>query len=288
MSEATGTPLALPPGGWKLWSRQIGGILRLEIFKNLFGKRALPVYLLAAAPVLLMMVRILAKMSDDSLGDIASAETAFAQIYYVLFMRVVLYVGCVFIFISQFRGEVVDEILHYYFLTPVRREVLTAGKFLAGVIATAGILSLSVAASYILLLIPHGTGATLDHLFSGPGLGHLIAYVGATTFACVGYGALFLTLGLVFRRILTVVLLSILLWGIEGINFLMPALLKKFSVIHYVQSLTPVPIDEGALALIAEPTSPWIAVPGLIVFAGVLLFISAQSLKRLEIRYEGE
>ena len=37
---------------------------------------------------------------------------------------------------NLFRGEVVDRSLHYYFLAPVRREVLVVGKYLSGLIAT--------------------------------------------------------------------------------------------------------------------------------------------------------
>jgi hypothetical protein len=35
-----------------------------------------------------------------------------------------------------FRGEIVEKSLHYYFLSPMRRELLVAGKFLAGLITT--------------------------------------------------------------------------------------------------------------------------------------------------------
>ena len=45
-----------------------------------------------------------------------------------------MYFGCVGIFTYLFRGEVVERTLHYYFLSPVRREVLMAGKYFAGLI----------------------------------------------------------------------------------------------------------------------------------------------------------
>ena len=37
---------------------------------------------------------------------------------------------------NLFRGEILDRSLHFYFLAPIRREVLMAGKFLAGLLAT--------------------------------------------------------------------------------------------------------------------------------------------------------
>jgi hypothetical protein len=42
--------------------------------------------------------------------------------------------------------------------------------------------------------------------------------------------------------------------GWEWINFLLPPALKKISVIHYLQSLCPVPVPHGPFALPAEPT----------------------------------
>jgi hypothetical protein len=38
---------------------------------------------------------------------------------------------------------------------------------------------------------------------------------------------------------------GLLLYGWEWINFLLPPGLKKVSVIHYLQSLVPVPMSEG-------------------------------------------
>ena len=38
------------------------------------------------------------------------------------------------IFSNLFRGEMLEKTLHYYFLTPMRREMLVAGKYLAGLI----------------------------------------------------------------------------------------------------------------------------------------------------------
>jgi len=38
------------------------------------------------------------------------------------------------IFSNLFRGEMLEKTLHYYFLTPMRREMLVAGKYLAGLV----------------------------------------------------------------------------------------------------------------------------------------------------------
>ena len=58
---------------------------------------------------------------------------------------------------NLFPGEMLDKSLHFYLLTPVRREVLLAGKYLAGLIATTLIFTTSTALQVLILL------AQFDH-----------------------------------------------------------------------------------------------------------------------------
>ena len=60
----------------------------------------------------------------------------FAGVFQFFFLRLAIFFGCLGIFMNLFRGEVLDRSLHFYFLAPIRREVLMAGKFLAGLLAT--------------------------------------------------------------------------------------------------------------------------------------------------------
>jgi hypothetical protein len=46
-----------------------------------------------------------------------------------------------------------------------------------------------------------------------------------------------------------------------------------------------VPVSEGPFALLAAPPAPWLAVVGLLLFAGVLLALSARRVRRMEILY---
>jgi uncharacterized membrane protein len=88
--------------------------------------------------------------------------------------------------------------------------------------------------------------------------------------------------GLFFRN---PIIPALVLYGWEWLNFLLPPLLKKISVIHYLQSLTPVPVSEGPFAVIAEPTPAWIAVPNLIVVTALVLILASRRIRRMEVRY---
>jgi hypothetical protein len=116
----------------------------------------------------------------------------------------------------------------------------------------------------------------------GPGIGQLFSYAVITILACVGYGAFFMVVGLFFRN---PIIPALVLYGWEWINFLLPPLLKKISVIHYLNSLVPVPLSEGPFAVVAEPTPAWISIPGLLIVTVLVLFVASRRIRRMEIRY---
>lgn len=281
MSPTSGFDPPPDPGtSWPLWIRQVVAIVRLEWFRTLIGRRSLPVWLFAGLPVLFFLLRMIAPIEDRE--DIASAVLAFAKIHNLLIVRLVAFVSCLLVCTNLFRGEMVHQTLHYYFLAPVRRSVLVAGKFVGGLVATAAILCASTAASFFLLLLAHGSSGAASHLTEGPGIGQLIGFVAATALATLGYGAVFLLVGLLFRN---PIVFAVFFWLWEWANFILPSTLKKISVVHYVQSASPVPIDQGPLAVVISTTSPWIAVPGLLAVAAAFLAISSVLLRRTEIRY---
>ena len=266
----------------QLWLRQIAAIMRLELKKNFFGKRAVLVYLLAMMPVgLLLLIAILPPAAREWL-DFTAYPKIFSGLYNALILRAVIFFGCAWIFMNLFRGETVDRSLHYYFLSSVHREVLVAGKYISGLV-TSSILFVGVTVvSMLLMFFPHFYSASMRFFFEGPGLSQLFWYVLITLLACIGYGAFFLVVGLFIRN---PIIPALLLYGWEWLNFLLPPLLKKISVIHYLNSLVPLPMKEGPFAVVADPTPAWIAVPSLVIVTAIVLAISAYRIRRMEIRY---
>jgi ABC-type transport system involved in multi-copper enzyme maturation permease subunit len=186
---------------------------------------------------------------------------------------------------NLFRGEIVDRCLHYYFLCPVRREVLIVGKYLSGLLTTITLFSFTTLASIFLLYFPRDATESVQYFSRGPGLGHALIYLGITVLACVGYGAIFLVIGLFFRN---PIIPALLVYGWEWINFLLPPVLKKASVIHYLHSLTPVPMSEGPFAVVAERAPAWLSVLSLVGFTAFILIIAGFRIRRMEIMYGGD
>ena len=270
---------------WSLWGRQIAAILRLEVRKNFIGKRAILIYLLAATPILLMAA-LSAEINwqqsrNNNIGEI---NIIFANLYEGLILRTIVFFGCAWIFMNLFRGEVVDRSLHYYFLSPVRREVLVCGKYLSGLVASLVLFSVCTAGSLLFLYVGLGSSGW-NYFLDGPGKGQAVAYLGITALGCVGYGAVFLVIGLFFRN---PIIPALLIYGWEFINFLLPPVLKKISVIHYLHSLSPVPVPEGPFAMVVEPTPAYLSIPGLLIVTAAVLVLASFQIRRMEINYGGE
>ena len=270
---------------WSLWTRQTLAILRLEIRKNFLSRRALLLYLIAASPLGLLTLFAIFRLPEDDALTFSSLSPGFAAIYGGLILRTLVFFGCAWVFMNLFRGEVVDRSLHYYFLAPVRREILVIGKYLSGLIATIVLFSITTIGSMLILYFSIFPSESARFFTEGAGAGQLLAYLGVTILACIGYGAIFLLVGLFFRN---PIIPALLLYGWEWINFLLPPLLKKLSVIHYLHSLVPVQMSEGPFAVLVEPTPAWISVPSLLLFTGVVLFLASLHIRRMEISYAGE
>jgi ABC-type transport system involved in multi-copper enzyme maturation permease subunit len=263
--------------------RQLGAVFRLELARTFLGRRAWLLYVAALLPVGLMLLYafVLSRLRDNS-ESVAATVQMYAHVYQILLLRMVVFFGCLWAFLNLFRGEVLDRSLHFYFLTPVRREILVVGKFLAGWVGTSLLFGLSTLVSCLLLYVPFGAASFSDHLLGGPGLGQLLTYLGITSLACLGYGAVALLLGLFFTN---PILPAVLLFGWELINFLLPPMLKRLSVIHYLKSLAPVPVSEGLLAVVGEPSPGWLSVLGLAILATALVALSCWWVRSMEIRY---
>ena len=267
---------------WALWLRQIRAIFRLEIEKNFLGRRSILLYLLALLPIAPLLILAPFTPPDREWQDFTQYSMIFAVFYGGLVLRTIVFFGCAWIFMNLFRGEIVDRSLHFYFLSPLRREVLVVGKYLSG-LATAIILFTGTTIICLLLLyFPHFPSESTRFFLDGPGLTQLLTYAGITMLACVGYGAFFLVVGLFIRN---PIIPAVVLYFWEWLNFLMPPLLKKVSVIHYLHSLVPVPVSEGPFAVVAEPTPAWIAVPSLIGVTILVLVLASYRIRHMEIRY---
>lgn len=225
--------------------------------------------------------------------NLGEDSVVFASIFQFFFLRLAIFFGCLGIFMNLFRGEVLDHSLHFYFLSPVRREVLMAGKFLAGLLATCTIFVTSELLQTVAFLWHFPPNMRDLYLYHNHGLEHAAVYLGVTVLACIGYGSFFVVAGMLFRNPILPAA-AILIW--EGINPFLPSVLKQISVIYYLKTLCPVdiPTPPGTppvLALLiwnSDPISAPVAIVGLLAVSLFALYISSVQVRRMEINYTTE
>jgi ABC-type transport system involved in multi-copper enzyme maturation permease subunit len=273
----------LPPiSSWALWRRQLAAVVRFELRKGFGGRRSIGLYLLALAPPLIFALRLLLPHTVSDPGDLGEAAHLMAEAYQGFIQRIIIFLGCVLIFGNLIRREVLDRSLHFYFLAPLRREVLVVAKYLTGLVVSLGIFGGSTLLTFFLVYLPYDGRLRNAFLLHGPGLSHLGSYLLVTALGCAGYGAAFLMLGFFFR---SPALPALGLFGWEFIHFLLPPVLKQLSIIHYLQALCPVPVSEGPFALLSDAPAPWVSICGLLVLSVVLVTVAALRIRRMEISY---
>jgi ABC-type transport system involved in multi-copper enzyme maturation permease subunit len=268
---------------WALWWMQGRRLVRIEVRRNLFSWKASWIYFLAFVPAVIILIHLLVDTHPAFLlGEDTGVLAGVVQFYYI---RLGVFFGCLGIFSRLIRGEMIERSLHFYLLAPVRREVLLLAKFVAGSISALLLFGTAILADFTLMYAGFGA-AGQDYVFHGPGLGQLQAYLAIVVLACLGYGAVFLLLSMMFRNPMPAAMLFL---GWEAINPVMPSLLQKISVASYLRHLMPVNVPgDGIFALLTvqtEPVPAWAAVLGLLILIAAVLAYSCVRIRRLEIRY---
>ncbi len=219
-------------------------------------------------------------------------RTIFAGIFQFFYLRLAIFFGCLGMFMYLFRGEMTNRTLHYWFLAPARREVLLAGKYAAGLIASAAIFGGGALLAFAALLWPHDS-VQVQAYWNAGGMAHAFWYATAAALGCVGYGSVFLALGLYIRNPI-VPAAVLLVW--EGANGILPHVLQKISILYYLQSLCPVPAPMEAdaptlIRLLASPAAPASrpgAMLGLLLVTAFVLWIAGLAVRRMQISYGSE
>ncbi len=227
--------------------------------------------------------------SVHPLMDFEEDRRIFAGVFQFFYLRLAIFFGCLGIFMNLFRGEMLDKTLHFWFLVPTRREVLLAGKYGAGLIASTVIFAGGALLCFGIMLQTHSS-AEVQAYWHSAGLAHTFWYAVTAMMGCIGYGSVFLAAGMLMRN---PIIPAAVLLGWEAINGFLPAILQKLSVLYYLQCLCPVPAptDESMPALLklllspAAPVSRWGAILGLLTVTALVLWIACIAIRRMEVTY---
>jgi ABC-type transport system involved in multi-copper enzyme maturation permease subunit len=253
----------------------------MELKRYVLARRWLGVYAAAFAPVgLLVIAAFQIRRNPPSISDLSEMYAVLFQTY---MLRLAIFLSCALVFSQLFRGEILEKTLHFYLLAPVRREVIAAGKYLAGVAALTVLFTTTTILTNILIYIPRSSWQ--EFFLEDAGLSNLFWYVLVTVLACVAYGSIFTLCGLLFRNPITSAFV-VGLW--EAFYFILPETLQKFTVMHYLQSLLPLVIDRGPFSVVIDPSGVlW----SILILAGVaagFVWTAGKVLSRSEVTYAAD
>ena len=221
---------------------------------GLRAKRSRAFVLLSAVPVLLMIiVRVVdAKESGDF----------FTKVMLSLYFQLLVPVLALFFGSSTVNEELDNKTLVYLTTVPVRRRAVLLGKYLAAFLLAA----LLVADGFLLCFL----AAALDRLDDAAAWGELGLFLGAALLALFCYSTLFTALGAFMKK--SILLGLFFVFGWESIVQYFPGVTQKFTVIHWIKSLLPIPAGEGGFLIFQLQPSP--PLPSVLVpLAAGLLFL---------------
>jgi len=143
--------------------------MRMELARTLTLWGSLRLLFLAFAPAFI----IAAHAIQDRHCNLQEETLVLGGIIQLYYVRFGIFFGCLGIFVRLVRGELAERTLHYWFLAPVRREVLVVGKFVAGVLTTVLVFGAGILTSFWLMYVHFDAGQ--DFVLNGPGLAQLRA-----------------------------------------------------------------------------------------------------------------
>jgi len=242
-------------------SRSIRILFRSFFSSGLRAKRTRVFILLAMVPVLL----VLAARVMESVGSVSASDVAgfFGHFMLSLYFQLLIPVLALFFGTSIVNEELDNKTLVYLTTVPVPRRQVLLGKYLAAFLLAA----LLIASGFLLCFL----AASLTRLGDPDAWGQLGVFLGTALLALFCYASLFTALGAFMKKSILVGLFFVFGW--ESVVQYFPGVTQKFTIVHWVKSLLPIPPGQDSFLIFQlQPSPPLQSV--LTLLAGGLLFLS--------------
>ena len=239
-------------------------VIFASFFKAGFkAKRTRVFILLGLVPVVLMLAaRVMESVGSLSAG--ASGEF-FAKVMLSLYFQLLVPVLALFFGSTIVNEELDNKTLVYLTTVPVRRRAVLLGKFLASF--TLG--ALLVGCGFLLCFL----AASLTRLGDAAAWEELAVFLGTSLLALFCYMALFTAGGTFMKKSILVGLFFVFGW--ESVVQYFPGVTQKFTIVHWVKSLLPIPPGEGGFLIFQLQPSPALESVLMLLIAGLLFLILA-------------
>jgi ABC-type transport system involved in multi-copper enzyme maturation permease subunit len=233
-------------------------VIFASFFKSGFKAMRTRVFiLLSLIPVLLMLiVRIV---------DSSGAGDFFSKVMLSLYFQLLIPVLALFFGTTIVNEELDNKTLVYLTTSPVPRQAILLGKYLAAFT----ILLLVVGSGFLLSFL----AAALNRLDQAAAWEELGVYLGTSLLALFCYSALFTLAGAFMKKSILIGLFFVFGW--ESVVQYFPGSTQKFTIIHWIKSLLPVPPGEGGFLIFQLQPSPVFESIVVLSIAGLLFLALA-------------
>ena len=227
------------------------------------AKRTRVFILLSLIPVVLMLVmRILEASGSRAPG---SSSDFFARVMLSLYFQLLIPVLALFFGSTIVNEELDNKTLVYLTTVPVRRRTVLLGKYLAAFLLAV----LLIGCGFLLCFL----AASLTRLGDPSAWEELGIFLGTSLLALFCYSALFTALGAFMKKSILIGLFFVLGW--ESVVQYFPGVTQKFTIIHWIKSLLPVPPGEGGFLIFQLQPSPPLESVLVLLVAGLLFLALA-------------
>ncbi len=239
-------------------------VIFASFFKSGFkAKRTRVFILLSLIPVVLMLV-IRIMETAGSLAANASADF-FAKVMLVLYFQLLIPVLALFFGSTIVNEELDNKTLVYLTTVPVRRRTILLGKYLAAFLQVV----LLVGCGFLLCFL----ASALTRLGEAGAWEELAVFLGTSLLALFCYSALFTAAGAFMKKSILSGLFFVFGW--ESVVQYFPGVTQKFTIIHWIKSLLPVPPGEGGFLIFQLQPSPAPESVAVLFIAGLLFLALA-------------
>jgi ABC-2 type transport system permease protein len=250
-------------------------LIKLSVRQMAGGKKLLVVaLLLVGAAALAALVRNAGNEPREGWGVVSTVMLTF------LFLQALVILIPLLFATSLLRDEIEDGTLVYLFTRPVPKWKVILAKYAASTVVCGALVVAGMGLFQLAFLVPGGGG---EKEFGWAT--RTLAFMGAGFLGVVTYGALFTLVGLISKRGL--------IFGVaygflsEFLMTLLPAVIKKLTVMHYLRSIALSGLDLEKLRIDDLPglsdlsgATPSVAV--LVVAAALLLGASCVLVSKKE------
>ncbi|MGA1821074.1 MAG: hypothetical protein ACMUIG_00945 [Thermoplasmatota archaeon] len=194
----------------------------------------------------------------------------FSSMGLYIYLQILILLYCLIFGSSLIHEEIDQRTITYVTIRGLKRWEPVIYKYAGYVISLSILFWISIAFNYLLLGMNNGGGGILPHLDL------LLALMMISTVSIIVYGALFMMIGIAFRKPLMVGLLFAFIWEIFIAN--LPSNIKSVTIMFYLRSLYHQWIPRGGALDLGGMTGVVTALIALDIFtviflaAGILIF----------------